>query len=500
MKQFLSFCMIIACLCLLPHAAKAQNTYPIPNGDYEEWTVAPGDSLHIPVQTPFGTTTFHIPIFRDFLVPSLWNYPTLPINHTVSVPNPFGSDDIEVSVNTNIPLIKAEPDTLSENNTALKLQTFKISDIIIESSYNYFESSLSEDLHNMLIPSFLSNGTIHTEQFFDLLNTIIENIDSIENFISSFDGLDLNDYIEGGMALNGFEPGKITGIYKYASTTVGDNGAVLMLGSKYDPVLQARTVVGGGISIDLTDASSYAPFEVYYHSSDEFDSSLDHVVPDSLIILLLSSASDNIQQYSTLCIDQLTLFEADSNDIENTCSRAYAIHASDLDTTSVLLSWYELETPDHWEVEYGLQDFALGTGTFTTASTTELFIDNLQSDTYYDVYVRGVCEDGLYSNWSNWRFKTAIPPTPEVPEDSTGIQTITNEGLTIFPNPAHGNCTLQFDEQQPSSIQLYAIDGKLLQTITPNSRTINLSLPYSGIFMIRCETEKRIIVRRIVNF
>lgn len=496
MKHFLSFCMIFCSLCLLPYAAKSQNTYPVPNGDFEEWSTQDGYSVQIPIQMPWGgTTTVSIPIFSEFLYPSQWSFPSLYVNQTVNIPQAGG----DVNINTYIPLIKVGADTLSTSNTALKLQTFKVSDVIVPSTYNFLEPSLGEDLTTMVIPSLMSTGTLYVDQFFFLLSNILNNVDSAENFISSFDGLDLNEYMEGGIALNGFTPGKITGLYKYASATIGDNGAVLMLGSKYDPILHARTVVGGGLCIDLTDAPAYTPFEVFYHSSDEFDSSLDYVEPDTLVILVLSSASNNIQQYSTLCIDNMTIWEADSNDVENTCSRAYIISVSELDTNSATLSWYVLgDTPDHWEAEYGVEGFTQGTGTSTTTTTTELTLSDLQPETFYDVYVRGVCDEGLHSNWSMFRFRTASTN----PEDTTGsgIHNMINDGLTIFPNPAHGNCTLRFDEQQPSSIQLYAIDGKLLQTVTPTDRTINLSLPYSGIFMIRCESEKGIIVRKIVNF
>lgn len=489
MKHFLSFCMIVCCLCVLPFTSKAQNTLSIPNGDFESWTYAPGYTLQI----PFGSGSIEFPIFYGFSYPSLWNYPTLYVNETFDY-SMIG----EINLNTNVPLIKVGSDTdnVSEGNIALMLQTFKIADIMEPSIYNILESSIDETLTSMTIPSILCNGTLHVDNFFSLLANILNNADSLDNFISSFDGVDLNEYISGGMALNDFVPGKVTGLYKYASATIGDNGGVLLLGSKYDTTLQRRVVVGGGVSIDMTDASSYTPFEVYYHAAEEIDSNMTDLQPDTLVILLLSSASSNIQQYSTLYLDGLTLWEADSNDVENSCSRAYFISLSDVDTTSAQLTWFEFESPNFWEVEYGLQDFIQGTGTVDTTTTTELSLTNLQTDTYYDVYVRGVCEDSLYSNWSSFRFKTASP----VPEDTTGIQNITDDNILIFPNPAHGNCTLQFNEQQPSSIQLYAIDGKLLQTITPDNSTINLSLPYSGIFLLRCETEKGVMLRRIINF
>ena len=54
--------------------------------------------------------------------------------------------------------------------------------------------------------------------------------------------------------------------------------------------------------------------------------------------------------------------------------------------------------------------------------------------------------------------------------------------------------------ERPTNVQLYSIDGKLLQSLVPDNETINLTLPYSGIFMIRCETEKGILTRKIVSF
>ena len=118
--------------------------------------------------------------------------------------------------------------------------------------------------------------------------------------------------------------------------------------------------------------------------------------------------------------------------------------------------------------------------------------------------MRSACENGIFGDWSTVGFKTDTLPI--TPEDTTGpdnpdyIQLFTNDIISIFPNPSHGNCTVQFHEQLPVMVQLYGIDGKLLQSIVPNNETINLSLPYSGIFMLRCETEKGVVVRKIVSF
>lgn len=77
--------------------------------------------------------------------------------------------------------------------------------------------------------------------------------------------------------------------------------------------------------------------------------------------------------------------------------------------TSVgLYPTYDEGYPDHYEVEYGVQGFTLGTGTHVNlpvATTTT--ISNIQPSTAYDFYVKAVCYDTDGTAYKKIQYTTA---------------------------------------------------------------------------------------------
>ena len=696
MKRLFTCIVALAIMLMASLNTNAQTNIPLPNNSFENWSNGSG----------YSVTVWFIPlqVYSSYTYPTNWSYPSYPVNESITY------SGMTVNVNTNLPLLKVSHETSSvaDGSSALKMQTFMLSDIISSTVYSLAESNIDPQLTSMVIPTILSTGEIDLDQLLPILSTIMVNMSSIGQLMSTFANEDINDYIDGGVALNGLVPGRLTGQYKYTSATSGDNGGILMLGTKYNTTTHRRELVGGGYSISLTDVSTYTDFEILYRPLSEILPAYSYNEPDTIAILLFSSANNNRQQGSVLYLDNLQLWTAapevpgdtcdavtnlaidyvdtalasiswdyDSNPdhweaeygvqgfahgsgdvvttinnsiilsalqpdtyydvyvrsicndslasdwsiisfktdtlvppvippVPDTCADVTGLTVDYVDTTHANISWTFDENPDHWEAEYGVQGFAHGSGNLVTTINNSIILSALQPDTYYDVYVRSVCNDSLASEWSFISFKTdtlvppVIPPVPDTcanvtgltvdyvdtthaniswnfdenpdhweveygeqgftqgngisqnanntnitlsdlqpdtyydvyvrsaceddifgdwamisfktdtlpitPDDTTGpedpdyIQLFTNDIISIFPNPAHGNCTVQFHEQQPAKIQLYSIDGKLLQNIILNNETINLSLPYSGIFMLRCETEKGILTRKIVSF
>ena len=200
MKQIFTTFMAVCCLFLMTNTVHAQNTLTVPNGDFSNWSI--GDGYNISIQTTWGTIT--IPAFSDFPYPNEWNYPVYPIDYTFN----YGGQD--VNLNVNLPLLKASPDTVNAANDdiALKIESFKLSDIFVPGFYSFIQSSLG-DMENMTIPTILTNATIQEDQFFNLLELLSDNLDSTADFLSTLGDVDMNDYLQGGMALNGFVPGKL---------------------------------------------------------------------------------------------------------------------------------------------------------------------------------------------------------------------------------------------------------------------------------------------------
>jgi hypothetical protein len=83
-----------------------------------------------------------------------------------------------------------------------------------------------------------------------------------------------------------------------------------------------------------------------------------------------------------------------------TCLPVMDIDTVSVSTTSIELSWTELNSATSWEIEYGLSGFAQGTGTFATANTNLGFtILGLNPSAQYDFYIQADCGGGDLAAW-----------------------------------------------------------------------------------------------------
>ena len=262
-----------------------------------------------------------------------------------------------------------------------------------------------------------------------------------------------------------------------------------MIGTRYNPETHQRRVVGAGYTIALTDTSEYTPFEVSYASLSDILPSSAHVEADSLIIFLFSSANTSPQQGSALYLDNLQLWGHEPID---TCSAVLDLHLIDVDTTHATIGWGFEGEPDHFEAEYGPQGFAQGSGTVVGTTESFLHLSDLLPDTHYDLYVRCVCDEDLFGEWAMLTFQTDTLV-------HTGIHTIADDNLLIYPNPAQGQCTVQFERETPSVIRLFTIEGVLVQEIIPTGESIELTLPASGVYLLVCDMKEGTVVRKVVG-
>ena len=91
------------------------------------------------------------------------------------------------------------------------------------------------------------------------------------------------------------------------------------------------------------------------------------------------------------------------------CPAPTGLTISGILATSADVYWAPGATETEWELEYGLENFTLGTGTNVTVNGTASYqLQNLQPNTKYDVYVRAVCAATDMSEWTaKESFRTA---------------------------------------------------------------------------------------------
>ena len=397
--------LLVTALWLLITTASAQTSMRVPYGSFEQWTTNPGYSL--------SAGFFNVDIYTSYSTPTGWGFLGYPINESFEL---FGSN---VNLNTTLPLVKVSQETgmVPDSSYAVKMQSFMLSDVVETLPYMLLSANLDSSLTQMVFPTVLATGEVNLDYFLSIADLLMENMDSAETLITSLDTLDVNNLITGGIALNGFEPTRLTGNYKYHSAVMGDNGGVVMLGTRYDTINQRRTVVGGGATISLTDVTGYTPFTVYYQSAHELDASLPELAPDSMIVLLISSASINRQQGSYMCIDNL-MFWHDTVEAPDTCAAILGMEVVTIDTVPVgyVLEWMGSYEPDMWELQYGEEGFSLDSGTVMMLQSNELDLSllGLSPETTYEFYLRSMCNGFIYGDWSHVAFTTPADPCADV--------------------------------------------------------------------------------------
>ena len=94
---------------------------------------------------------------------------------------------------------------------------------------------------------------------------------------------------------------------------------------------------------------------------------------------------------------------------------------------SVTVNWTAGTGNISFELEYGPRGFSHGAGSTTTATSSPAVIANLDYETQYDVYVRAVCEQNIFSPWSTVStFTTGERPS----EDCDPVQNLTVTNVT----------------------------------------------------------------------
>ena len=459
--------IILFFLSLVLTSLRAQVPMAIPNGSFEQWSDHDGYSLtfySVPIMT----------VYEAYSTPSMWDYPSYPVNMPVPMMG-FTFD-----INTDIPLIKASQETGSvpDSNKAVKLQTFMLEDIVAPALLTLASDFFDTSLIQQVIPSILSTGAVDINAFIPLITSFMSGSGDIFSMLPTLLAMDVNDYITGGLALGDFRPGRLTGSYKYHSADGGDNGGVLLLGTHYNSTTHQRDIVGGGVNLGLVDITQYTPFEVEYMS-------LGGVDPDSLIILLFSSAGNNRQQGSYLCIDNLMLWPA-----PDTCADVTGLTAVP-DIHEAVLSWNVSDSVDGFEYEYGPAGFAMGTGTTGTTTATTHTLSALEASTIYDVYVRSLCSDTIYGEWSSVQFTTL---------NVEGIFAARqHNAIAVTPNPANGQCMVTVAESMPAELKLYTLDGRLVQTVSTDGSPVVFNLPGEGLFLLHVTTSAGTATCKIIS-
>ena len=111
------------------------------------------------------------------------------------------------------------------------------------------------------------------------------------------------------------------------------------------------------------------------------------------LVFFWKNSNSNAGSQSPAAIDNVSVIFISCPEPEDITAKITA--------TTATVQWKEVRIAENWEIQYGQEGFALGTGTsvYPTENTT-YEITGLSPNTSYDLYVRSLCSVGDTSVWS----------------------------------------------------------------------------------------------------
>ena len=73
--------------------------------------------------------------------------------------------------------------------------------------------------------------------------------------------------------------------------------------------------------------------------------------------------------------------------------------------------------------------------------------------------------------------------------------------VSIYPNPTSGNVTLDLSGLNAKTVELFSMNGQLLNTVVPTDETMTLSLSQyaAGIYFVRIHSDNGVTTQKIVK-
>nr|WP_297782842.1 fibronectin type III domain-containing protein [uncultured Allomuricauda sp.] len=93
---------------------------------------------------------------------------------------------------------------------------------------------------------------------------------------------------------------------------------------------------------------------------------------------------------------------------ETNCEGTISLTLEEIGSNYLNLSWTTNGDYSEFDIEYGAKGFAIGQGTRIQATTTSTELQNLDPNSEYDVYARGVCSNSNGDWTSPVTFTTQI--------------------------------------------------------------------------------------------
>ena len=178
-----------------------------------------------------------------------------------------------------------------------------------------------------------------------------------------------------------------------------------------------------------------------------------------------------------------------------TCVQVSGVTAAAVDGHSAIVSWNDAGVTSY-QIEYGYTGFTTGQGhTITVENITSYTLTGLEPETGYDVYVRAMCETGVYGGWS----AVASFTTPEV-----GISVADGMNVSIYPNPTSSSTTIALSGVSGEvAVSIVDMNGRVVMSDSMScegdcTKTMEVSGLAQGAYFVRISGEGVNMVKKLV--
>lgn len=174
------------------------------------------------------------------------------------------------------------------------------------------------------------------------------------------------------------------------------------------------------------------------------------------------------------------------------CQPVSGVNVSNVTTNSAQVSWTAVQGVNGYEVEYGASGFNQGAGTTVQASTNNATLTGLTANMAYDVYVRSVCGEGVFSAWSNVTSFTTD-------EQGEGIDDVNSAAIALYPNPATTTVTISGISGQ-ATVTIVDMNGRVSGEwkVENGELTLDLTGYAQGAYFVRITGEQQNAIRKLI--
>ena len=158
-------------------------------------------------------------------------------------------------------------------------------------------------------------------------------------------------------------------------------------------------------------------------------------------------------------------------------------------TSSAVVNW-TANGSSSYEVGYGPLGTTTDNCTRRTTTTNSYTITGLEEGTNYVVYVRSICGDGIYSDWTaGFNFMTT----------EVGIDDVDNNAISLYPNPASSTVTLTGIEGE-ATVTVVDMNGRETGKwkVESGKLTIDVSSYAQGAYFVRITGERVNAIRKLI--